>query len=193
MTTRSAVTSTELQSNPTTTVLWTLLRRGFLRSASGATVVEFGLLALPFIALLFALLETAMFLFADQVLETATSDAACLIRTGQAQQARMSKGAFQDLICEKANALIDCEKLAIEVRTFSTFDSIAFQSPFGTDGGLDGDMDYSPGSGGEIVLVRAFYEWPLFVRLLGNDLSNTTNGTRLLAASTVFRNEAFAG
>ena len=56
--------------------------RRFRRDHSGATAVEFGLLALPFIAVMFAVLETALAFFAGATLETATANAARLIRTG---------------------------------------------------------------------------------------------------------------
>src|SRR6266581_1507167 len=59
----------------------------FRRNRRGSTVVEFALVAPMFIALLFAIIETALMFFASQVLETALQDSARLIMTGQAQTA----------------------------------------------------------------------------------------------------------
>ncbi len=45
---------------------------------------------------------------------------------------------------------------------------------------------------GDVVVVRAFYEWPLaklFPKAI--DLGNLQNGDRLLVATAVFRNEPF--
>ncbi len=59
--------------------------RRFARNKQGTTAVEFGLVAAPFLALLFAIIETAVVFFAGQTLETAVADTARLIMTGQAQ------------------------------------------------------------------------------------------------------------
>jgi hypothetical protein len=52
-------------------------------------------------------------------------------------------------------------------------------------------MNYNPGSGGDIVVVRLFYQWPLFVTGLGLDITNLSGSKRLLSATAAFRNEPF--
>ena len=59
--------------------------RRFARRNDGAAAVEFGMVAAPFLALMFAIMETALVFFASQTLETAVADSARLIMTGQAQ------------------------------------------------------------------------------------------------------------
>ena len=59
--------------------------RRLLRRQDGAVAVEFGLVAAPFLLLVFAIMETAIVFFAGQTLETAVADSARLILTGQAQ------------------------------------------------------------------------------------------------------------
>src|ERR1700693_2245277 len=59
----------------------------FRRNRRGSTAVEVALVAPVFFALLFAILETAIVFFADQVLETMTQNSARMIMTGQAQTA----------------------------------------------------------------------------------------------------------
>src|SRR6202165_2459735 len=85
-------------------------RRGMRlrRDERGATAVEFGLLALPFLALTFAILETALLYFASQTLETAVANSARLIRTGQAQQQGMSSTTFKQTICDQVGVMFDC-------------------------------------------------------------------------------------
>jgi len=63
-----------------------ILRR-FRRNHRGSAAVEFALVAPMFVALLFAIIETALMFFASQVLETVTQDSARTIMTGQAQTA----------------------------------------------------------------------------------------------------------
>src|SRR5262245_7928851 len=57
--------------------------RRLIRQQDGAAAIEFGLVAAPFLALLFAIMETAIVFFAGQALETAAADSARLIMTGQ--------------------------------------------------------------------------------------------------------------
>jgi hypothetical protein len=42
------------------------------------------------------------------------------------------------------------------------------------------------------VVVRLFYQWPVYVSLLGFNLQNMSGGHRLLIATAAFRNEPFA-
>ena len=69
--------------------------RRFARQQDGAAAIEFGMVAAPFLALVFAIMETAMVFFAGQALETATADSARLIMTGQAQKPGMSQSQFK--------------------------------------------------------------------------------------------------
>ncbi|KAB2876982.1 MAG: pilus assembly protein [Bauldia sp.] len=164
----------------------------FGRDDRGATAVEFGLIALPFFALLFAIIETALVFFAGQALETAVANSARLIRTGQAQQLNFSASDFRNDVCGQVMALFDCaNKLVIDVQTFNSFASINLAPPLDADGNLDTTSKYVPGSGGQIVVVRAYYEWPVIVQMLGLDLTNMANGTHLMSAAAAFRNEPF--
>ena len=72
--------------------------RRFRRNRHGSAAVEFAMIAPMFIALLFAILESAMVFFASQVLETVTQDSARMIMTGQEQTAGKTPGAVQDAI-----------------------------------------------------------------------------------------------
>jgi hypothetical protein len=54
-------------------------------------------------------------------------------------------------------------------------------------------MQYHPGGPGDLVVVRLFYEWPLFVTGLGYNIANLNNSgyKRLLAATAAFQNEPY--
>ena len=55
-----------------------------------------------------------------------------------------------------------------------------------------GNFTYQPGGPGDIVVVRLFYQYPVYVSLLKFNLSNVNGGYRLLAATAAFRNEPYA-
>ena len=52
-------------------------------------------------------------------------------------------------------------------------------------------MGYTPGGPGDIVVVTLYYQWPIYVSLLSNNLSNLSGNNRLLVATAVFRNEPY--
>lgn len=177
--------------------------RRFARRQDGAAAVEFGLVAVPFLALTFAIIETALVFFAGQTLEAAAADSARLIMTGQAQTGKsptsgevgFNKEDFEDAVCDRSFGLFDCEnKLHVNVKTYSDFASGA--SAINTSPISDGTFDpskvgYDPGKAGDIVVVTLYYEWPIYVTLLGNGLDNLNGGKRLLVATSVFRNEPY--
>jgi len=166
----------------------------FVRQQNGAAAVEFALVAAPFLALLFAIMETALVFFAEQTLETATADSARLIMTGQAQTATPAYTAsnFKNAVCSRIYALFNCQGgLYVDVQSFSSFSDVASGSTSPIQNGqFKPPNNYSPGKPGDIVLVRVFYQWPVYVSLLGLNLSNLGNN-RLLTATAVFRNEPY--
>jgi len=54
-----------------------------------------------------------------------------------------------------------------------------------------GDWVVEVARSGDIVVVRMFYQWPLFVTGLGYNISNLAGSKRLLSATAAFRNEPF--
>lgn len=153
--------------------------------------VEFALVAAPFLALLIAILQTAMIFLASQVLETGVHDAARLIRTGQAQEQEFDAQQFKEAVCSEVFGLFDCMAgLKIDVRTSQSFAGTNTGKPI-EDGELKDDFVFQPGVGGDIVVVRAFYEWPTVLPTLGASAANLKNGNYLLSAAATFRNEPF--
>lgn len=165
----------------------------FARQEDGVAAVEFALVAVPFLALLFAILETALVFFAGQTLETAVSDAGRLIMTGQAQTAGWSKDDFKTQVCSHIFGLFDCVNgVYVDVQTYTSFASIN-QTPPVTSGVFDPTkMNYSPGNPGDIEVVTLYYQWPIYFSPFGIDLANLSNNKRLLIATSVFCNEPFS-
>lgn len=171
--------------------LSTRLVRGFVRREDGAAAVEFAMVALPFLSLLFAIIETALVFFAGQTLEAAASQASRLIMTGQAQQANYTATDFKNAVCSRIDGLFDCASgMTVDVQKYSTFGSIANTAPV-SDGNLDpSKAGYALAGPGCIQVVTLYYQWPIFVSMLG--LSNLNGGSRLMSATTVFKNEPYA-
>jgi Flp pilus assembly protein TadG len=168
--------------------------RRFARHQRGAVAVEFGLILLPFLALMFGIMETALVFFADQTLETAVADSARLIMTGQAQTQSLTAATFKNAVCARIYGLFDCQNgIYVNVQTYSSFGSITYTPPLDTNNNLvSSNFVYQPGGPGDIVVVQLFYQWPIYVSLmsLGN-LSNMSGNKRLLIATAAFRNEPY--
>ena len=177
--------------------------RAFARDDRGVTAVEFGILALPFFTIIFAILETTMVFLAGQVLDGAVEDASRQIKTGQAQSFEIDD--FRTLMCEYTFRLFgpDCSGVRVVVDVIDDFTSTETATmPTTTceedeDGKvvceLDVEEDYAPGAGGSVVQVTAYYRWPLVIALPYFNLANQPDNARLLAATRVFRNEPFGG
>src|SRR5688572_33332356 len=160
-----------------------------VRKQDGSAAVEFGMVAMPFLALIFAIMETALVFFAGQALETAVQDSARLIMTGQAQSQGFSQSAFKNAVCQKIYGLFDCQAgVHIDVKTYPSFSSVNLAPPLDAGGNFQNNFSYQPGGPGDIVVVRLFYQWPVFVALL----QNMTGNKRLLVATSAFRNEPYA-
>ena len=103
----------------------------------------------------------------------------------------MHPGDVQDHVCAQIPALFDCSSLSVDVQSYSNFSSVTLgnYTACNFDPSTTG---YNPGSSGQVVVVRLYYKWPLFVTGLGYNLAcSTTNNTRLLVATAAFQNEPY--
>lgn len=144
-----------------------------------------------FFALLFAIIETAIVFFAGQVLETVTQDSARMILTGQAQLANFTATQFKTYVCGRIPALFTCDNVYVDVQSYPAFTSVVINNQIDAGNNFINNMQYSPGNPGDIVVVRLFYQWPLFVTGLGYNIANLAGSQRLLIGSAAFRNEPF--
>jgi Flp pilus assembly protein TadG len=168
-----------------------LLRR-FVRQCEAATMLEFGLLAAPFIAALFAILQTAIVFFAGQTLETAAASSARLIFTGQAQVNGWSAAQFKAQVCNQIYAIFNCSSgVYVDVETYPSFAAVNTGIPVSNGTFNSSSLGYNPGGPGDIVMLRLYYQYPVYINLLGFNLSNLTGGYNLFAATAVFKNEPY--
>jgi len=168
-----------------------ILRR-FRRNRRGSAAVEFALVAPLFFGLLFAIIELAMVFFASQVLETATQDSARVIMTGQAQNASFTQAQFKNLVCSKLTIMFDCVNgVSIDVQSYSAFGSVNVADPIDASKNFVPPNNYLPGNPGDVVVVRLFYKWPLYVTGLGFNIANISGSKRLLTATAAFQNEPY--
>lgn len=160
----------------------------------GTTVVEFAIVAAPFLALMLATFEVALTFFAQQGLETAAEVSSRSIMTGTAQKANTTQAQFKALACKQLPPFLSCSNLMVDVQKASSFSAINMASPvltFGKNGQVKNSWSYTPGGAGDIVILRLMYIWSTPLGPLHLNLSNLSNGRRLLLATSVFKSEPY--
>lgn len=164
----------------------------FARDSRGATAVEFALVAAPFLALIIALIQTFLVFFAQQTLETIVRQSARLVRTGQVQSAQMTQAAFKQKVCDQIVILFNCNGLMVDMQVATSWTSANTGMPtltFDGSGKVTNTWQYDPGDAGDIVVLRVMYVWPVMLGPLGFNLSNLSDGNRLIMSSAAFQNE----
>ncbi|AHY51254.1 pilus assembly protein [Bradyrhizobium japonicum] len=164
----------------------------FAGDRSGATAVEFALVAAPFLALVIALIQTFLVFFAQQMLETVVRQSARLVMTGQVQSAQMNQAVFKQKVCDQIVILFNCSGLMVDMQVATSWSSANTATPtltFDGSGNVTNSWQYNPGDSGDIVVLRVMYVWPVVLGPLGFNLSNLSNGNRLLMSSAAFQNE----
>ncbi|WP_187639977.1 TadE/TadG family type IV pilus assembly protein [Bosea sp. F3-2] len=178
----------------------------FRRSENGATAIEFGFVALPFFMLTWAIIETGLMFWTNQVLEESLAQASRTLLTGESRSRYTSAtpsinaAAFRDDVCARAPMkLLDCTKLAVDVRTYSDF-SAASSGTSSSNPIAGGNLDtssfsYRQPDTGQIVVVRAVLDYKLFLTSWAStglaNIGGADSGRRGLVASTTFRAEPF--
>lgn len=167
--------------------------RRMRRDESGAAAVEFALIAVPFFLILFAIIEVSLVFFANQILDNAVSDAARMIRTGQAQKAGFSETDFKNQVCSGLAGLFDCTggNLYVDVKTYTKFADVGVTSPIDDKGEIVNNFGYDDGGPETIVVASVYYEWPLISGYIQTGFGNLASKNRLLASVATFRNEPF--
>ncbi len=171
----------------------TSLFRRFAEARKGATAVEFALIATPFLALMFGVLELGLVFMVSTTLDNAVDAASRKIRTGELQTAGGTAASFKTAVCnEMAYLGTGCStNLYVDVRTFPKFADVAITDPT-TDGAFDiSKTTFAPGGSESIVLVRVYYQWTLITPMLNQGLETLSGGKRLIAAAATFRNEPY--
>ncbi len=172
--------------------------RRFRRNGRGSAAVQFALVAPVFFALSFAIIETGIMFFASQVLETITQESARQVLTGQAaDRGPIPRPSFKTMLsalrsrphCSAATAFSSTSK-AILLPTAPhaprppTWSSTARSIPTAISSTI---CSTTPEGPGDIVVVRLFHQWPLYVTGLGYNISNLSGNQGLASRDAALR------
>jgi len=197
-----------------------VLLRGLVRELradqGGATAVEFALIAVPFFAILFGILELALIFILNVSLGVATTAFATQLRTGQVQAAGLSaassSGVQMDLadaktaICNNLSLvpLATCQQqLQLDVRPITAFSNSASTNPVNGNTFNNSSLCFYSGNSGSIVEIRAYYLYSIVDPMLLAGFSTVTNYVSSSGSSSgsfypitnvqVFKSEPYPG
>nr|WP_307157754.1 TadE/TadG family type IV pilus assembly protein [Rhizobium paknamense] len=190
---------------------WKRLTGCFRRSRDGAAAIEFAILAIPYMLIVFAILETFIAFIAEQVVYSAVDKLGREIRTGNitynlSRSTDVTAAQFRQLVCNEISFLMSCDatevstptRLWVDVRTFSTFADIPTTISTTSSGSLDtSSMAFTPGGSGKINMVRFFYYWPITVDLVRPYIANiklpsaSSKSDYLIISTIAFQNEDY--
>lgn len=174
------------------------LLKKYKEDRDGATALEFAILAVPFLTILFGIIELAVVFFLNSSLTHAMHETARDVRTGEFQGTCGDAAQFKTQVCDRL-AIGKCENLRIDVVSSP---SGRFQpnllppAPQTEDPANPGNPqrepdNYVPTQARAVVVVRAQYYHKLAFPGQLTRLSNQPGNHRLLSTSTAFRNEPF--
>jgi Flp pilus assembly protein TadG len=185
-------------------------RRGilsrFARDRSGATAIEFAVLAIPFAALVFAILESCISFAGQQVMANAADDIARQLRTGQIRIASgldpaalaVRKEELWRMICDRLEIMVadDCPGLKIDLRKVDTFTEaaalrIVYDGSGQTKTLANSNFQFKPGPSTSKNVLRVFYEWPVITDFMRARMSGLAGGKTLHFATVTWQNEPF--
>lgn len=181
-----------MEQKPSASLQKTLGR--FQADRRGSTAIEFSLLALPFFALVFAIMESSLSFTAQQILANATDDVARDVRTGRFKGSAVTENAVKGRICDKLSVLVaaGCPELEVDLQTYARYSQVPRSIPFKANGDIDtSGFNVRAGPSQSINNIRTFYRWPVIADIMRGKLSNLPDDKTLLYATTTWKNEPF--
>ena len=165
----------------------------FRKGDDGVAAVEFGMVALPFFAIVFATLEVGIHFFVERTMATGVDKVARQIRVGSLRTGN-TVADFRAALCNEAQNgilfLFDCNKFDFDVQQLSEWTPSS--TPRDADGNLDTkDFDFAPGGRNTVNMVRVYYHWPAFLNWTGFGVTEWSKNERLFEAVSLFKNEPY--
>lgn len=185
-------------------------RGGFGRAEGGMAAVEFALVAVPFLGIICATIETAVDYWAQLTLDAALSDAARSVYTGTFQSANAGGhksgadllAALRDTMCtvngKPRPTMFVCQNVRLSLTTSASFTGSSSTNPTainpatGQTGWNASYSQYACAKPSQIVRVQAAVDFPVFFNLLHVGGNRLANGSRVLQSAAVFQVEPYA-
>jgi len=174
------------------------------RNDAGSTAIEFAMIGVPFVMMLFGTLSCGLYFFTNFTMATGLSAASRAIITGQFQQEtgsyngantlQLQESVFRSALCSKLPGFINCSQIVLMAQSNNTFSGIT-QPACAVSGVMTtqatANQTFNVGSSSSVVLVTACYAWNPMGALSFLKLGDLNSGAFLIQTSVVFRTEPY--
>ncbi len=179
------------------------------KGEDGVTAVEFAMVSVPFLMMIFGILGLCLYFFTVFSMEQAVLTASRELRTGALQQgtgsyaglnsASQMQSKFREQVCKNAPAYIKAscnDKVRVMVQSSSGFKTMVEPNCKNGDGNLVSEAQagahFTPGGTSDVVFATACISYDMW-KLMPFLRDNTAfkNGASLIQASTTFRTEPY--
>lgn len=160
------------------------------RRTSGATAVEFALVAPVALFMIIAVVEYSLFYFKTGFLKHVLYEASRNVQTGEVQDALDPQAHFQAEYCEDAAFLVSCENVFFDVRSAPSLSTVSFPvAAFNADGEPT-NFVFQPGAAGDITTMRVATPYR-FITPFMQTIFQPDGAPAIIVGHSVARNEPF--
>ena len=182
------------------------------RDRKGATAVEFGMIAIPLLGTVTALVETSYDFYVARVLDMASQAVARSVMTGAAQASRPNKQDFINQACAALPHFMTCSQVVVDVRVISggsfyngltamglqgayTNNGLYAVTPSGSPPVDNSQTQFCLGGPGDYVLLQIIFPAPAFstVWTHAGVMSSANGKVRVYRGTAIVRNESITG
>jgi Flp pilus assembly protein TadG len=186
-------------------------RKNFARDNSGATMLEFALVAPFAVIMIMAVIELSLIMLAQNVMESATFTASREGKTGFVNNGETREQTILNVLNARAGSLLNTSEITITTTTYNNFNNIGQPEPYVDANGnsirddgenytdINGNGEYDDdqgaegaGAAGEVVVYLVSYPWHIFTPVI-SQLLGLQNSTITLSARAIIKNEPFNG
>ncbi|WP_139975047.1 TadE/TadG family type IV pilus assembly protein [Ochrobactrum sp. CGA5] len=168
--------------------------RRFVRAQDGVTAVEFALLIVPFLLIVFATIEIGVSFAARQVISNATETVARRLQTGQIRGTAISEETLRNELCQQMQFMVaaDCPNLSFNLGTYEGFARVPTDKILDDKGKLTQTGIIGASGTSTINQLNVVYAWPVLTNILYMVQSPySAGGTMPLFATLTWQNEPF--
>ena len=141
--------------------------------------------------LIFVIIEISVMYFVDTTLDNAVHQSARKIRVGSAAEKNWTIKDFKNDICSNMLLSFGCSSnLIVRVTVISDMSNANYVNAT-SNGILTATNSYNIGVTGSYLLVQAFLPWSPVLRLYSLSSATLADGTYVLGAAALFKNEPF--
>ena len=177
--------------------------RRFARDRSGATAIEFALLALPFLLAMLAVLEYGYVYVINASMDNALATASRLIPPGQAQTQTQTQNRvttttpkthpqFVTAVCKQMLWIANCAgSLQVSAEVESSWTNQTTTPPT-QNGQINPNLPFNMGADRCIVLIHSYYPWQMITPAIWTGAAKLNGNSVLLSSAALIMNEPYS-